>query len=303
MNISCARARRTSSAAIFFAVVLFFSTTFAQTSPTGGPTQPKATPTRSLEKKFLINILRDQRAIWTLPFHLHRSDAKWIAPLGLSTAALMTTDRRTSLELVENGDNLTRLRISKDISQLGSFYATGALAAVFYFTGRANNNARAKETGVLSAEALIDSLIAVGALKLVSERPRPSIDNSSGEFFEGGRSFPSGHAISAWSFATVIDQEYGQHRPLVRFGVYSLATAVSLSRYTARKHFLSDVLVGSAIGYGIGRYVYSQHHDPGLDSIKGKQTNGVTTSSLFPRIAPLYYPHSHVYGAALAWSF
>jgi hypothetical protein len=33
---------------------------------------------------------------------------------------------------------------------------------------------------------------------------------------------------------------------------------VSVSRYTARDHFLSDALVGSVIGFGIGRYVYRE---------------------------------------------
>jgi membrane-associated phospholipid phosphatase len=252
---------------------------------------------------FFRNILRDQRAIWTSPFNLKRENMRWLAPLGLSTAALMATDRRTSGDLVENGDNLTRLRVSKDISRFGSLYANGGVAAAFYLMGRAKNNARARETGLLGAEALIDSGILVEALKTVSQRQRPPTDHSSGEFFDGGGSFPSGHALTTWSLATVIAHEYGQHRPLVRFGAYGLATAVSLSRYTGRNHFLSDVLVGSAMGYGIGRYVYRQHHDPSLDAPNLEQTSGLERSRLCPRIAPLYYPRAHIYGAMLAWNF
>lgn len=290
--------------AIFFWISASISTTcFAQSSPATTTPGPKPSPTPSLERMFFRNILRDQRAIWTSPFNLKRENMRWLAPLGLSTAVLIATDRQTSGELVENGDNLTRLRVSQDISRFGSLYATGGVAAAFYLVGRAKNNARARETGLLGAEALIDSGILVEALKTVSQRQRPPTDHSSGEFFDGGSSFPSGHAISTWSFATVIAHEYGQHRPLVRFGVYGLATAVSLSRYTGRNHFLSDVLVGSAMGYGIGRYVYGQHHDPSLDSPNQEQTSGLERSRLFPRIAPLYYPRAHVYGAMLAWNF
>jgi hypothetical protein len=101
----------------------------------------------------------------------------------------------------------------------------------------------------------------------------------------------------------VIAQEYGHHRPLVQFGVYGVATAVSLSRYTGQNHFLSDVLVGSAMGYGIGRYVYHKHHDPTVDSPDGKQSKSLTQSELFPQIAPLYKPREHIYGAMLAWNF
>ena len=217
--------------------------------------------------------------------------------------ALIATDRRTSGELVEHGDNLSRLRISKNISRLGSFYSAGGLAGVLYLTGRATHNDRLKETGLLGAEALTNSIILVTALKTASQRQRPPEDHSSGEFFAGGSSFPSGHAISAWSLATIIAQEYGHHRPLVQVGAYGLATAVSLSRYTGRNHFLSDVLVGSAMGYGIGRYVYHKHHDPALGARNEKENHDLVQSKLFPRIVPLYYPRAHVYGGMLTWNF
>jgi membrane-associated phospholipid phosphatase len=280
--------------------------TFAQ-SLAGGVTPatkpaatPEAKPSPSLERRFFKNILQDQRAIWTSPFHLRRDDAKWLAPLGLSTAALFATDRRTAGAL---DDNQNRMRISRDISQGGAFYTTGGIAATFYLVGRATKNARARETGLLGAEALIDGELVASALKLVSERPRPIADNASGEFFDVGSSFPSGHAVSSWALATVIAHEYGRRRPLVRFGAYGLATLVSLSRFTARKHFLGDVLAGSAIGYGIGRYVYRTHHDPSLDEDEGGASGAGKHSRLIPLTSPLYSRASHSYGLILAWNF
>ncbi len=309
MNTEFSIKRTVSGWVLMFAVILIFSTySLAQTSPATAPAQPpaqpNASPKPSLEKKFFVDILHDQRAIWTFPFHLHGTDSRWLAPLGLSTVALIATDRRTSDALVEHGDNLRRLRVSTDISRLGTVYVTGGVTAIFYVVGLATENARARETGLLGAEALIDGGIVVTALKSISQRQRPSVDHSSGEFFDGGNAFPSGHAISAWSLATVIAQEYGQHRPLVQVGAYGLASALSLSRYTGRKHFLSDVLVGSAMGYGIGRYVYHEHHDSSLDALNEKPNSSeLVRSRLFPRVAPLYYPRNRVYGATLAWSF
>jgi membrane-associated phospholipid phosphatase len=282
---------------------------FAQ-SPAGSvPPVAQPTPTQqekpapSLERRFLKNILRDQRAIWTSPFNIERGDAKWLAPLGLSIAALLATDHRSASELAENGDNQNRLRISRYVSRGGSFYTTGGITAAFYLIGRASGNARARETGLLGAESLIDSGIVAQALKLITQRPRPHEDDASGEFFDGGNAFPSGHATSAWSLATVIAYEYGQHRPLVRFGAYGLATAVSLSRFTGRNHFLGDVLVGSAIGYGIGRYVYRTHHDPSLDADGGETKPAATHSKLIPFTSPLFSRASRSYGLALAWNF
>jgi membrane-associated phospholipid phosphatase len=160
-----------------------------------------------------------------------------------------------------------------------------------------------RETGLLTAEALIDSGIVVTALKTVSQRQRPPVDDSSGEFFEGGRSFPSGHASAAWSVATVIAYYYGHRRPLVQVAAYATASAVSLSRFTGRNHFLSEILVGSAIGYATGRYVYHKHHDSALDALNAKQNDLLVRSKLFPRIAPLYYPRAGVYGATAVWNF
>lgn len=271
--------------------------------PQPKPSQtPAATSSPSLEKEFFKNILRDQRAIITAPFHLKESDARFLLPLGATTAALIATDRHTAGAL---GDDQTRLRVSRDISYLGEFYTTGGIAGAFYLIGRATHSEHARETGLLGIEALIDSGIDVQALKVITQRPRPRVDDASGEFFDRGNSFPSGHAISAWSLATVIAHEYGARRPFVRVGAYALATAVSLSRYTGRNHFLSDALVGSALGYGIGRYVYVKHHDPNLDGTVGRSTS-IAKSKWLPLIAPQFHAgdyRTRVYAGTLAWNF
>ena len=90
-------------------------------------------------------------------------------------------------------------------------------------------------------------------LKMFTQRTRPYMGGN-GSFFNGGDSFPSGHSMEAWALATVIAREYPQKR-FVKIGMYSFATAVSLSRITSQRHYASDVLVGSSIGYMIGRFV------------------------------------------------
>ena len=152
---------------------------------------------------------------------------------------------------------------------------------------------------MLGAEALIDSAIVVTALKEITQRRRPRAGVSRGDFFDGGSSFPSGHSIEAWSLATVIANEYHDHR-LVQISAYGIASAVSIARYTGRNHFLSDVLVGSAMGYGIGRYVYRAHHRKSSNSID-EEESGVRHS--WPLIFPQYDRRAREYGVGLAWSF
>ncbi len=270
----------------------------AQTlSPSPSPT-PSAAPTPTLEREFFKNILRDQKAIWTSPFHLHTRDGRWLAPLTLGTAALIATDQSTGDEIAESN---SQLNVSRRVSYAGAGYYTFAAAATFYAFGRAKNDRRARETGILATEALIDSGIVVTSLKEITQRTRPTDGRSRSDFFDGGSSFPSGHAISAWSVATVIANEY-HDRPLIQVAAYGVASSVSVARFTGHNHYLSDVLVGSSMGYGIGRYVYKTHHvRPSVSGGGDEEESRV--SKRWPTIVPEYDRHAKEYGVGLAWSF
>jgi membrane-associated phospholipid phosphatase len=272
----------------------------ASPAATPSPT-PTASPAASLEKDFFKNILRDQKAIWTSPAHFNRSDATWVVPVGLATAGFIVTDR-------ESGDSMAKhtgqLDASRIISYAGSIYGVGAEAASFYLIGRATHNQRARETGILSAEAIIDSGIVVTVLKEITQRARPQTGPDRSKFFVGGSSFPSGHSIEAWSVATVVAHEYHDHLA-VQIAAYGIASAVSVSRYTGLHHYLSDVLVGGAMGYGIGRYVYRARHRRIANTTGGEEEEEKTfsRSKRIPAIEPLYSRRAHDYGLALAWSF
>ena len=148
-------------------LAIFFSAGGARSqTPSASPSpSPKSSSSSTLEKDFFKNILRDQKAIWTAPFHLHGRDARYLAPLGLGAAALIATDQRTGDEIAESTRPLNASRI---ISHAGSAYGVGAVAATFYLAGRAGHNDRARETGILGAEALIDSGIVVTVVKEIT---------------------------------------------------------------------------------------------------------------------------------------
>src|SRR5262245_49507483 len=194
---------------------------------TPAPT-PVASPTPTLEREFFKNILRDQKAIWTAPFHLDREDAKWLVPAGVGTMALITTDRMTGDEIAEADSQRNASRI---VSYAGSIYSVAATAGTFYLVGRETHNRRARETGILTAQAAVDTVIVVGALKAITQRERPSGGHERSEFFDGGSSFPSGHSAQAWTMATIVADEYHDHR-LVQVAAYGIASAVSLARFT-----------------------------------------------------------------------
>lgn len=283
--------------AIATLAILFSSATTvrAQTlTPTPSPT-PDVSVAPSLEREFFKNILRDQKAIWTAPFHLDRNDAKWLVPVGLGTMALITTDRITGDEI---GESDSQLNVSRAVSYAGSTLAAGAVVGSFYLAGRATHNSRARETGILAAEASIDSLIVDATLKGITQRGRPTTGRDRSEFFDGGSSFPSGHSIQVWTLATIVADEYHDHRA-IQFAAYGLASAVSISRFTGHNHYLSDVLVGSLLGYGIGQYVYHAHHRENPEALDQEDKH----ESRWPEIEPRYDRHAREYGVALTWKF
>lgn len=224
----------------------------------------------TLGKEFLKHLISDQKTIWTSPAHLQWADGSWLFPLAAVTGGLFATDRAFPPVISTNQAKLNRY---VSISNYG-LYSMIAAGGGLYILGKITHDDHKRETGVLAGEAAIDALADATALKYVFGRARPYQDNGLGNFFQGGTSFPSDHSALAWSIASVVAHEYPG--PLTQIGAYGLATLVSVARVGGAQHFPSDVLVGGAIGWLIGRQVYRAHHDPelgggGLDALSGNE--------------------------------
>jgi hypothetical protein len=212
----------------------------------------------SLGLHLLGRFARDQEAIWTSPAHIRLVDAEWLMPLGLLTAGTLATDTEFSKHL---SNSPTRLSKSNSFSNYG-LGAMGGLAGGLYLWGQLSHDDHKKETGLLAGEAAANSLVMVYAFKYALRRERPLTDDYRGDFWKGGDGFPSEHAAAAWSIASVVAHEYPG--TLTQLMAYGMASAVSVSRLTAKQHFPTDVLIGSAIGWLNGEIVYRHHHDPEL---------------------------------------
>ncbi len=230
------------------------------------PTQPKNPPVaevdhnRRLERRFLINLGKDQASIWTSPFRMKLRDGLWLVPAAALTGEIVHRDAYLYSQLRFQGNGVTSARFS-DAGML----AMGGLIGASYLAGHIRSAPQARETGILGTQAALNSLAVAYALKYSLRRQRPFAGDQRGSFFNSGsdaESFPSTHAMVTWSMASVFAHEYPG--VLTKIGAYGLASAVSIARVTGRKHFPSDVLVGSAIGWAIGRHVYRTHHDEGL---------------------------------------
>ena len=205
-----------------------------------------------------IHILHDQEAILISPTKLRTNDLKWLLPLAAATGAAFATDHYTMNTVITKDGPWNQANINT------SNVLIGGLAGVplgMYVYGRFGGHEYERETGMLVAEAGADAVITEQVIKLVTWRERPYQDNSRGLFYQGSAglnsSFPSSHTVLAWSAASVLASRYPSK--WMAIGVYSAATAVSLTRVLGQQHFPSDVLIGSASGWLIGHYVARTH--------------------------------------------
>ena len=113
------------------------------------------------------------------------------------------------------------------------------------------------EAALHVAAALAAGGAANGALKYAVGRERPNETDDPLHFrpFAGGgnrwQSFPSGHAVVAFSLASAVAEE--ARRPWVSALAYGGAAAVAWSRVYDDKHWTSDVAAGALIGILAGR--------------------------------------------------
>jgi membrane-associated phospholipid phosphatase len=210
------------------------------------------------EKGLPLAILKDQIPIWTSPVRIRTHDLIWLLPLGAATGLTLATD-------TDAMRNVSRNRSFNKDSVNASNYLLGGEMAVpvgLYGVGLFNGSAHARETGILSGEALADSVVVGEVTRIIFRRERPLYNNAAGDFFSStagsNGSFPSSHSMLAWTLAAVLAGEYPSK--WMQVGVYSVASGVSLTRVLGQEHFPSDVLVGGTAGWLIGHYVFQKHH-------------------------------------------
>jgi len=257
----------------------------------GGDRTEEAESLKPLVKRLARNIGQDQKRIWTSPFRITRKNARWWLTFGAATGLLIATDRRTSRQLPNTADQVA---FSRHVSQVGAVYTLIPTACGLYLSGLLAHDAKLRETGLLGGEALADALIVSEVLKLAAGRQRPLEADGGGHFFHAGTSFPSGHAIESFALASVISHRYG-NRKAVAVLAYGLAGLVSASRFSARKHFASDILAGGAMGWFIGRHVSETHQD------RSRAKRPPARAWLAPQVIPQVQPAARSYGISLVW--
>ncbi len=193
--------------------------------------------------------------------------------------ALVATDRNTLPVLVPKEELQEKglIKVGKLLSTYGEAVYAMPIIVGFGAYGWLAHSSREKETFFMVTEALATSSTWTGLLKVGSGRERPSQREAPESDWTGpfgifsretnirGKqfmSFPSGHSSAIWSIATVLAHQYPRYY-IVPALSYSIATAVAYSRMVVDAHWLSDIVVGSALGYLCARQVLRDNSKPG----------------------------------------
>ena len=126
----------------------------------------------------------------------------------------------------------------------GNVYGNGLLlstgAAALWGAGAWTHDANLRDAGFDAVRSLGVTFTAVAALKLAVRRTRPD---------GGAYSFPSGHSAGAFAVAPVLARHFGRR---VAVPAYVLAVMTGMGRLEDRRHYLSDVVFGAALGTAAG---------------------------------------------------
>lgn len=203
------------------------------------------------------------------------SPIKWNAKQAISAGVVLGTAvlmvNYTDLKLQEYSQTKTSDKLdhfsANYLEPWGSGEYSMATMAVFYAQGLISGNQRSKKVAMLGAKAYLVSGIYVQVPKYLINRKRPY---QNGEYpdpyaFEGVcgdawyKGMPSGHTTSIFAVATIVASEYSE-TIWVPILAYTIASMASISRIYDNKHWGSDVVVGAAFGFAIGKLIHRKNN-------------------------------------------
>jgi PAP2 superfamily. len=180
-------------------------------------------------------------------------------------------------------------RITRYTDVLGEEVFIAPALLGMYALSACNKECELRQASLAGLQAFLFSEGVSAVVKVLACRHRPDQALSSNEWdgpFEtfSSTSFLSGHACRSFALAATMAGLYDD-KPWVGVVAYSCAVASCAGRLLSQEHWSSDVLVGAALGYFIGRGVVK------FQSTVGKSENYTLL------------PYSGEYGVGVALKF
>lgn len=226
----------------------------------------------------------DGKSLFITPFHWEKKERLEFLAIASFTAGFFLADEELQKVAQRN-----RSDFSDDLARFvtpSEYIHPTVLIGSFYLGGLIFNRKKEKDTAWYLLEAAMFTQGITQVIKYSVGRARPFADKGA-YHFEGFRtqvssyslSFPSGHASTAFSLASVISEQYDNR--FIDWAVYSLAFLAAWARVNDNVHFTSDVFFGGVLGTWVGKTIVrlnknkeekskelSIHPEIGLNSIR-----------------------------------
>ena len=225
---------------------------------------------RNALKTFASTVGGDVLHVFSSPFQMMpREGLKLLAFTAVTTGFITLLDNNIDKNFIERDDYYVKpaiglAKIGDGYDRISSKYVLAGLSAPMLAGGLIFKDKKLLETTRLVVESFLISGAITILGKRVFGRARPYTGEGSLEFepfkFRGtrdNRSFPSGHATSAFSMMTVLAKQYDEW--WIKIPAYTVAVSVALQRIDSHNHWGADVLVGGAIGYWVGSTLVNRH--------------------------------------------
>ncbi|MBE6342486.1 MAG: phosphatase PAP2 family protein [Lentimicrobiaceae bacterium] len=217
-----------------------------------------------LSKSYLKSYWHSGLTVLGQPLHYDWKD--WTVFGGIATATTLAFVYDD--EIFNYIDKTFTNSQSNTISQYSDIYGEELFIvpsiALTYGIGAIAKDTRLKNMSLATLQSFIFAEVASAGIKVLTCRERPDANSQQptansqswlGPFatFES-TSFVSGHSTRAFALATTVAGFYPEKK-WIGIVSYSLATMTSVGRVISKEHWTSDVIVGAALGYFIGRGV------------------------------------------------
>lgn len=212
------------------------------------------------------------------PFHFEAKDWLILGGVATTTALAFTVDEDVRDFMHRNRtDFLDKYTVVG--RQYGEVLTAGIISGAIYFGGLAAGSTEVRETGRMLIETLAYAGIVTTVLKSALGRSRPFLNEGAFKFrglqFKNEHiSLPSGHSTVAFAMSSVLASRI--KNTYASIGLYSLAAFTAFQRMYDDKHWLSDTILGAAIGHFIGLAIVNY----------GSKESSDTSVHLQPSVSP-----------------
>jgi membrane-associated phospholipid phosphatase len=210
----------------------------------------------------------------TFPRYLKKEDVPFLIGGLTSTLFFLPADEAVTEAMFKNQSEALTDFCQIALDPWGNGLYTLPVFGLTWLAGSIADDDRSKWVGLQGSKATILAMAVSRVPKFIFQRHRPDENDINAYQFEGpfkgftgNYSFPSGHAFIAFAAVSSVAPELKDKKWLV-VAMYSLASAVALSRVYQTEHWLTDAVGGAVSGYVFGRFLWR------LDNWKVSKSSG-----------------------------